>query len=101
MGRTEQARTGIGGWTMLDDKNHQDPKKRTPRPAGFAGILQSKEGDTEEAETSGRASGYLRGINDAAAALELRFRDGNSLWFPYSWLGNWEHNPSDGLLLKF
>ena len=35
------------------------------------------------------------------AALELRFRDGNSMWFPYTWMGNWQYNPSDGLLLKF
>ena len=86
---------------MLDDKTDQDRKKRNPHLAGFAGILQSKEADTEEAEASGRAFGYLRGINEAAAALEFRFRDGNSLWFPYSWLGNWQHNPSEGLLLKF
>ena len=33
--------------------------------------------------------------------LEFRFRDGNSIWFPYTWLGTWRFNPSDGLLLKF
>ena len=36
-----------------------------------------------------------------ADAVEFRFRDGNSRWFPYSWLGTWQYNPSDGLLLKF
>src|SRR4029077_19149563 len=35
------------------------------------------------------------------AAVEFRFRGGNSIWFPYSWLGNWQYNPSEGLLLKF
>ncbi len=44
---------------------------------------------------------YLRGLRDQSAAVELRFRDGNSMWFPYSWLGNWQYNPSHGLLLKF
>ena len=33
--------------------------------------------------------------------MEFRFRDGNSMWFPYSWLGTWQFNPSEGLLLKF
>jgi hypothetical protein len=23
------------------------------------------------------------------------------MWFPYSWLGPWRYNPSEGLLLKF
>ncbi len=33
--------------------------------------------------------------------MEFRFRDGNSVWLPYSWLGPFQHNPSVGLLLKF
>jgi hypothetical protein len=33
--------------------------------------------------------------------VELRFRDGNSIWFPYAWLGTWQYHPADGLLLKF
>ena len=33
--------------------------------------------------------------------MEFRFRDGNSAWFPYGWLGPWQYNPSEGLLLKF
>jgi len=87
---------------MIDDpNNHQDRSKRNPHPAGFTGILQSKDGDTEEGEASGGAFGYLRGLRDATAAVEFRFRDGNSFWFPYSWLGNWQYNPSEGLMLKF
>ncbi len=31
----------------------------------------------------------------------MRFRNGNSEWFPYSLLGPWRYNPSAGLLLKF
>ncbi len=33
--------------------------------------------------------------------MEFRFRNGNSEWFPYSWLGTWQYNPSEGLLVKF
>lgn len=43
----------------------------------------------------------MRGIRDRADAVEFRFKDGNSVWFPYGWLGNWKFNPSEGLLLKF
>jgi hypothetical protein len=43
----------------------------------------------------------LRGIRERADAVEFRFRDGNSVWFPYNWLGTWKFNPSEGLLLKF
>ncbi|MCY2936644.1 MAG: hypothetical protein NT172_21085 [Planctomycetota bacterium] len=52
-------------------------------------------------EASCAAFGYLRGLHERADALELRFREGHSTWFPYGWLGNWEFNPSAGLLLKF
>jgi hypothetical protein len=44
---------------------------------------------------------YLRGIRDQSAAVEFRFRNGNSMWFPYSWMGTWQYNPSEGLLVKF
>ena len=37
----------------------------------------------------------------APLAVEFRFRDGNSMWFPYAWMGTWQYNPSEGLLLKF
>lgn len=90
---------------MLDDTPHQDRLQRNPPPQGLKGILQSKE-PAKELETDGgeaecRAFGYLRGIRDQSAAVEFRFRDGNSIWFPYSWLGTWRYNPSEGLLLKF
>src|SRR5437870_3665494 len=88
-------------WIMIDDPTHQDRLQRNPQLAGFAGILQSKEGDAEEAEASCGAFGYLRGLRDASAAVEFRFRDGNSIWFNYSLLGTWQYNPSEGLLLKF
>jgi hypothetical protein len=60
-----------------------------------------KDSDAEGAEASCGAFGYLRGIRDTAVHVELRFRDGNSTFFPYGWLGNWQYNPSAGLLLKF
>jgi hypothetical protein len=74
--------------------------QRNPHLAGFAGILQSKDGEPAE-EVSCGAFGYLRGIRDQSAAVEFRFRDGNSVWFPYSWMGTVYYNPSDGLLIKF
>src|SRR5271167_1168773 len=86
---------------MIDDPSHQERLQRNPHLAGFTGILESKDSEAEEAEASCGAFGYLRGLRDASAALEFRFRDGNSFWFPYTWLGNWQHNPSEGLLLKF
>jgi hypothetical protein len=52
-------------------------------------------------EDSCAAFGFLRGLHERALAVEFRFRDGNSDWFPYSWLGPWRYNPSVGLLLKF
>src|SRR5580692_5648723 len=91
----------IAGWTMRDETTHKDRLTRNPPVPGRGGTLQSKEADAEEAEVSCRAFGYLRGIRDHSAAVEFRFRNGNSIWFPYSWLGTWQYNPSDGLLLKF
>ena len=52
-------------------------------------------------QASCRALDYLRGIRDQTSAVEFRFRDGNSMWFPHSWLGTWQYNPRVGLLLKF
>lgn len=52
-------------------------------------------------EDSCPAFGFLRGIRERSLSLELRFADGNSLAFPYSWLGPVKYNPSAGLLLKF
>ncbi len=85
---------------MSDDTKHQE-RLRKSQPAGHASASPSKEAAAEGAEASCGAFGYLRGLRDQAAAIELRFRNGNSMWFPYSWMGNWQYNPSDGLLLKF
>jgi hypothetical protein len=85
---------------MRDDITQKDRWQQNPPSPGLSGILQSKEGDTEGVAAC-KAFGYLRGIRDHAAAVEFRFRNGNSTWFPYSWLGNWCFNPSEGLLVKF
>lgn len=55
----------------------------------------------DSGEASCVAFGYLRNLRERAEAVEFRFRDGNSVWFPYHWLGVWKFNASEGLLLKF
>lgn len=62
---------------------------------------RGKGSDGDDGEGSCAAFGYLRGIRDHALSVEFRFLDGTSVWFPYSWLGTWWYNPSEGLLLKF
>jgi hypothetical protein len=85
------------------EPTHQDRfKQRTPPPPpGLNAYLQTKEGEADGTEASCKAFGYLRGIRDAAAHVEFRLLDGNSTWFPYAWMGTWQYNPSEGLLLKF
>jgi hypothetical protein len=88
---------------MSDDSEVLDFVHRNPHLAGIAGRLP-RENDHEKAvaeEESCAAFGYLRGLHEKALSVEFRFRDGNSEWFPYSWLGPWKYNPSVGLLLKF
>jgi hypothetical protein len=60
-----------------------------------------KELEIEGVEARCEAFGYLRGLRDASASVEFRFRDGNSNFFSYGLLGSWQFNPSEGLLLKF
>jgi hypothetical protein len=86
---------------MLDDLTHQERIRRNPPLSGLNAILQSKEIEPEPGEASCAAFGYLRGIRDQSAAVEFRFRDGNSIWLPYNWLGAWQYNRSEGLLLRF
>jgi hypothetical protein len=71
---------------MLDETPaHQERLKRGgPPSSGLAGILQAKEAEGDGKEASCKAFGYLRGIEDKAEALELRFLAGDSMWFPYS-----------------
>jgi hypothetical protein len=87
---------------MTDDKpTHQDRLKGILHSKEKATLPPKKEAEAEEVEVSCGAFGYLRGVRDVPGTLEFRFRDGNSVFFPYGWLGPWRYNPSEGLLLKF
>ena len=61
----------------------------------------NRDSEVDGGEESCAAFGFLRGLREQANALELQFRNGNSQFFPYSSMGSWKHNPSEGLLLKF
>src|SRR6516165_7565895 len=84
---------------MSDDITYQDRLRGTLFSGGKM-PPPPKDGDGG-GEDSCAAFGYLRGIRDSSASVEFRLRSGNSMWFPYSWLGPWRYNPSEGLLLKF
>jgi hypothetical protein len=78
---------------------HQDRIRGNPHLTGR--VVQPPKNGQDGGEGSCPAFGYLRGIHDRAHAVEFRLRTGNSVWFPYAWLGNWKYDPSEGLLLKF
>ncbi len=61
----------------------------------------NKDSEAEGAEASCAAFGYLRGIRDRADCGRVPLPGWQQHWFPYSWLGTWQYNPSEGLLLKF
>lgn len=86
---------------MTDKPTHQERLKGILQQEGKTVLPPKDGGGGDDGEASCVAFGYLRGIRDAASSLEFRFRDGNSAWFPYNWLGPWRYNPSEGLLLKF
>lgn len=89
---------------MLDKPpaTHQERLQRNGHLKGY-GVPPSKPESEPPDGSEGfcAAFGYLRGIRERADAVEFRFRDGNSVWFPYNWLGIWRFDPSEGLLLKF
>jgi hypothetical protein len=86
---------------MTDEPTtHQDRLRGILNSDSKAPGSGKKDGDGGD-EAACAAFGYLRGIRDASASVEFRFHDGNSMWFPYGWLGPWKFNPSEGLLLKF
>jgi hypothetical protein len=87
---------------MNDDRStHQERLERNQHLAGRTSQSLKKDHDGDGTEGDCRAFGFLRGIRDRADAIEFRKIDGNSIWFPYGWLGTWKFNPSEGLLLKF
>jgi hypothetical protein len=81
---------------MTDDTIHKERLQRSSKSA--AG---SSHKEPEGLVDYCAAFGYLRGLREQSASVEFRFRRGASMWFPYSWLGPWRFDPSDGLLLKF
>jgi hypothetical protein len=88
---------------MRDDKptTYQDRLKgilHSDRPGAPS---SNKDAEAEGAEDSCPAFGFLRGLRDSATDIEFRFRDGTSTFFPYSWMGTWRYDPSEGILLKF
>ena len=86
---------------MNDEITHQARLRGALFPGGKSpGPPKDGDGGGSD-EDSCAAFGYLRGIRDSSASVEFRLRSGNSMWFPYGWLGPWRYNPSEGLLLKF
>jgi hypothetical protein len=85
----------------MTDKPPGDRFKEMLRSEKKSSPPAKKEMETEGSEAKCEAFGYLRGLRDSSASVEFRFRDGNSIWFPYGLLGPWQFNPSEGLLLKF
>lgn len=86
---------------MTDKPTHQERLKKLLQSEGKAAPAPPKDAEAEEVEMSCGAFGYLRGVPDRPGSIEFRFRDGNSSFFPYAWLGPWRFDRSEGLLLKF
>jgi len=86
---------------MTDKTTHQDRLKGILQTHPVSAGSSRRESDGDGGEGACAAFGYLRGLRERADAIEFRFRNGNSVWFPYGWLGMWKFDPSVGLLLKF
>lgn len=85
---------------MFDNSaSHEHRLKGQPHLAGKVSGNGSM--PPEGGEGACAAFGYLRGLHERASAIEFRLKNGNSVWFPYAWHGNWKFDPSVGLLLKF
>jgi len=85
---------------MLDNgTSHQSRLKANPHLAGK--LTGGGPNPPDGGEGACLAFGYLRGLHERANAIEFRLRGGNSVWYPYNWLGTWKFDPSVGLLLKF
>ncbi len=69
-------------------------QKYSGRRLEDTGLLREEEGVDDAG-----AYGWLRGIRDRAAMLELRKKDGSILAVSYSWLERVEFNPSEGITL--
>ncbi len=56
--------------------------------------------DPDAADDLG-AFGFLRGVKERAVVLDLRFRTGTRVAFPYTLLERVSFDPSDGISLRF
>ena len=56
---------------------------------------------SEEEPSDLGAFGWLRGVHERAAMLELRRKDGSIVAFAYHWLERAEFDPSQGITLRF
>jgi hypothetical protein len=88
---------------MLDDNRptYQERLKGILHPERKPGQPPTTDADADSVDDSYPAFGYLRGQRDSSSALEFRFRDGTCTYFPYTSLGMWKYDPSEGLMLKF
>ncbi len=87
---------------MSDDKpTYQERLKGSLHSERSSAPPSNKDHDAEGVKPRARRSAICAASVTAATSVEFRFRDGNSMWFPYSWMGTWQYNPSEGLLLKF
>lgn len=85
---------------MRDDSiPHTDRLAGNPHLSGRMPVSGPK--GPEGGEGTCPAFGYLRGLHERASSIEFRLANGNSVWFPYGWLGTVMFDPSAGLLLKF
>ena len=80
---------------MHANTGHPDHKVRL---ASLAAPPAAPDAEPPEAdEGSCPAFGFLRGLRDRALTVEFRFRVGNALAMPYTWLGPVRFDPSVGL----
>ena len=81
--------------------NDNSTLKDRSQNSHLAGLLVPSKKEAEAEEGSCAAFGFVRGLRDRASTIEFRFRDGNTMWFPYTLLGQCRFDPSEGILLKF
>jgi hypothetical protein len=84
---------------MTYENPHKDRVQPNAHLAGILAPTSKKEAESEE--ISCPAFGYLRGIRDRAHAVEFRFLKGDTVSFPYGWMGPARYDPSEGCLIKF
>lgn len=82
-----------------ESSTHQDRLRQNPHLKGK--ITGSGNEPPDGGEGACAAFGFLRGLHERANAIEFRLKNGNSVWFPYNWLGTIKFDPSAGLLIKF